>query len=164
MIKEFEFYHGVTFTKLIHSSIGKVSIRPFPTDGNSSYILNENIGLYIKYSSKRMTPWRFSMQKDHQDELLLMKNNLSEVFLLLVCGEDGIVTLSFDEVKQILNDAHGDVEWISASRNPRKEYTIKGSDGKLGRKVGKSDFPGKIIKHLDKHLDKVEVQQHYTWQ
>lgn len=162
MIKEFEFYHGVVFTKLIHS-IKEVLIIPFPTDGNSSYILNEKIGLYIKYSAKRMSPWRFSMQKDHQDELLAMKNQLKEVFLLLVCGKDGIVTLSFDEVKQILNDAHGNVEWISASRNPRKEYTIKGSDGKLSRKVGKTDFPSKIVTYTLEKKDQKTSKHEYTW-
>lgn len=163
MIKEFEFYHGVVFTKLIHSSIGKFSITSFPTDGNSSYILNEKIGLYIKYSAKRMSPWRFSMQKEHQDELLAMRNQLSDVFLLLVCGKDGIVTLSFEEVKQILNDAHGQVEWISASRNPRKEYTIKGSDGKLSRKVGKIDFIGKIVKYASEEKELKSSPQEYTW-
>jgi hypothetical protein len=163
MIKEFEFFHGVVFTKLIHSSIGTVSITRYPTEGNSSYIINEKIGLYVKYSAKRMSPWRFSMQKEHQDELLSMKNQLMEVFLLLVCGKDGIVTLSFEEVKQILNDAHGDVEWISASRNPRKEYTIKGSDGKLSRKVGKTDFPSKIVNYIQKEKESKSTQKEYTW-
>jgi hypothetical protein len=145
MIKEFEFYHGTIFTRLVHNYGVPVTIKPFPTSSNSSYILNEIIGLYIKYSSKRMSPWRFSMQKLHQDEILQMKKQLKEVFILLVCGEDGIVTLGFDELKQILDHAHGKVEWISATRNPRKEYTIKGSDGKLSKKIGKADFPKKIV-------------------
>jgi hypothetical protein len=93
-----------------------------------------------------MPPWRFSLNKIHQDEILQMKNQLIEVFLVLVCGDDGIVTLSFAELKKILNDSHEEVEWISAYRPPNKEYTVKGSDGDLGRKVGKSDFPRKILK------------------
>lgn len=145
MIKEFEFYHGAVFARLIHFSNENISIKSFPTESNASYVINDKIGLYIKHSSKRMSPWRFSLQKVHQDEILQMKNSLTEVFLILVCGEDGIVTLSFSELKMVLNDVHGEVEWISASRNPRKEYTVKGSDGALGRKVGKSDFPKRIF-------------------
>jgi len=145
MIKEYEFYHGVVFTKLIHNCPSNISIKPYPSDSNASYVLNGNIGIYIKHSAKRLTPWRFSFARVHQDEILDMKNKLGQVFLVLVCGEDGIVTLSFEELKKILDDNHGEVEWISASRNPNQEYNVNGSDGGLGRKVGKSDFPKKIF-------------------
>lgn len=163
MIKEFEFYHGTIFTRLIHNYGEPVIIRPYPTSSNSSYILNDTIGLYVKYSSKRMSPWRFSMQKLHQDEILQMKNQLSEVFILLVCGEDGIVTLSFDELKQILDHAHDETEWISATRNPRKEYTVKGSDGKLSKKIGKSDFPKKIVEFSPVANTDFKEPQQYSW-
>lgn len=145
MIKEYEFYHGVIFTKLIHFSTSKVSLRRYDTSGNASYVLNEKIGIYIKHSTKRITPWRFSFSKIHQDEILDMKNKLGKVFLVLVCGDDGIVTISFDDLKLLLNDTHGGVEWISAARNRNKEYTVNGSDGSLVRKVGKSDFPKRIL-------------------
>ena len=77
--------------------------------------------------------------------MLDMKNKIGEVFLLLVCDDDGIVALSFEEVKKILNDVHEDVEWISVARNKRQMYTVKGSDGELEFKVGKEDFPKKIF-------------------
>ncbi len=145
MIKEFEFYHGVVLTKLVQNtkSFG-VKIRPYPTDSNASYIVDNDIGLYVKYSSKRMSPWRFSLQRIHQQEIVKMKNDLRDVFLVLVCGEDGLVTLSYQELTAIWND-NKNLKWISAARSPRKEYTIKGSDGILNRKVGKSDFPRKIF-------------------
>jgi hypothetical protein len=157
MIKEYEFYHGVVFTKLIHG-IDEVScIRAYSKISNAAYVLNNDIGLYIKHSTKRMSPWSFSFLKAHQDEILEMAQNLKEVFLILVCGEDGMVTLPFKDLKQILDDEHNDIEWISASRKPRKEYTIKGSDGSLGRKVGKSDFPQKIVDAIKKHqIDNIE--------
>lgn len=149
MIKEFEFYHGVVFTKLIHG-IDEVSCVKTYKTSNAAYVVNNEIGIYIKHSTKRMTPWGFSFLKTHQDELLEMTQSLKEVFLILVCGEDGIVTLPFKDLKQILDDEHNDIEWISASRTPRKEYTVKGSDGSLGRKVGKSDFPQKIVDAIKK--------------
>jgi len=148
MIKEYEFYHGVVFTKLIHG-IDEIScVRAYNKTNNAAYVLNEGVGLYIKHSSKRMSPWNFSFLKSHQDELLEMTATLKEVFLILVCGEDGVVTLGFNDIKKILNEVHGNIEWISASRPPRKEYTVKGSDGSLGRKVGKNDFPKKIIEAI----------------
>jgi hypothetical protein len=148
MIKEYEFYHGVIFTKLIHFG-NNISLRPYSDDANASYVLNDSVGLYIKHSAKRLSPWNFSFQKKHQDEILEMKSHFGKVFLLLICGEDGVVTLSFDELKKMLDEDHGQVEWISASRTHNKEYTVKGSDGGLGRKVGKNDFPKKIFELID---------------
>ena len=43
-----------------------------------------------------MSPWRFSFQKEHQDEILDMKNKFGEIYTILVCNDDGIVCLSFD--------------------------------------------------------------------
>lgn len=162
MIKEFEFYHGAVLGKLLHEAKKDLSISLYPTQSNSSYVLNNNIGLFIKYSSKRMSPWRFSLAKEHQDEILQIKNKLNEVFLLLVCGEDGIVTLSFEELKKILNETHEQMEWISVTRGRNTEYKIKGSDGSLNYKVSKKDFPRKI---LDLPLSNTTKKKHkvFSW-
>lgn len=151
MIKEFELYHGVIMSRLVHSCDGPISLRLYPSSSNASYVLNGNIGIYVKHSAKRLSPWRFSFQKEHQDEILRMKNELGSIFVLLVCGKDGIVTLSFDELKTILNDSHEETEWISAARQLNQEYTIKGSDGSLKRKVGKNDFPKKLFSFNSKN-------------
>jgi hypothetical protein len=74
-----------------------------------------------------------------------MKKNVGEVFVLLVCNDDGIVVLTFDEFTLVLNEAPGGTEWISATRNRSQMYSIKGSDGKLGFKVGKDEFLGKLF-------------------
>jgi len=147
MLREFEFYHGVVLSRLVHSNI-PVQIHPFSTESNASYILNESIGLYIKHSTKRMTPWRFSFQKKHQNEIQEMEKRLDDVFLILVCGDDGIVTLSYNELKKILDKQHDEVEWISILRRPREKYTVTGSDGKLRYKIGENEFPDKILNVL----------------
>lgn len=147
MLKEFEFYHGVVLSRLVHSKV-PVSLTTYPTDSNASYVINNLIGLYIKHSAKRMTPWRFSFQKKHQDEIREMKSKYSKIFLVLVCGDDGIVTLSYEELKLILDEQHEEVEWIAASRRPREKYKITGSDGKLKYKIGENEFPNKILKNL----------------
>ena len=166
MIKKFEFYHGAVLTKLIHEAEQSIIIEPYPSPSNASYILNKSTGIFIKHSVKRMPPWRFSFAKEHQDEILEMKNRLGEVFLLLVCGEDGIVTLSFMELKKILNETHEPVEWISATRNRNTEYAIKGSDGYLNYKISKNDFPKKIfqiqnlVESIDSEAQKTKI---FSW-
>jgi len=145
MIREFEFYHGPVLARIVHATKGPISIQSYPSPSNASYVLNEKVGLYIKHSSKRMTPWRFSFAKIHQDEIDAMKKKLGTVYLVLVCNDDGIVCLSHAELKHILDDEHEPVEWVSVSRNPRQMYTIKGSDGELGFKIGANEFPTKLF-------------------
>ncbi len=145
MIKEFEFFHGLVFARIIHHTQRPLHIQAFQSVSNSSYVLNETIGVYIKYSSKRMTPWRFTFTKEHKDEIDLMKASLRNVFLLLVCNDDGIVCLSYSELKEILDNQRDPIEWISATRHKREMYAVKGSNGELNFKIGQNDFPEKLF-------------------
>lgn len=144
MIREFEFYHGVVFSKLIHG-LKLASIKLYPTVSNSSYIINDDIGTYVKYSSKRISPWQFSFKKIHRDEILEMKTKTREVFILLVCHDDGVLVLNFDEFKNVVDFEYKNMEWISVARRSREKYSIKGSGGKLRHKIGANEFPYKLI-------------------
>jgi hypothetical protein len=145
MISEFEFFHGVVFARMLHATQQRLSIKPYSPSDNAAYVINDTTGIYIKYSSKRLSPWRFSFQQRHQERILEMKKNIGRVFLLLVCNDDGVVILTFDELKQILDETHDKVEWISAARNRREMYSIKGSDGRLSFKVGRNEFLDKLF-------------------
>ncbi len=74
-----------------------------------------------------------------------IKNGVGNVFVLLVCNDDGIVILAFDELALVLDGACGGTQWISVTRNRRQMYSIKGSDGKLGFKVGRDEFSKKLF-------------------
>jgi hypothetical protein len=145
MIKEFEFYHGIVFSQILHAREKPFSIRRDLADSNASYIIDENIGIYIKYSTKRLTPWRFSFSKKHYDEIVGMKQGLGSVFILFVCGEDGIVCLSFFEFVCVLNNVIIS-NWISIRREKGEMYKVKGADGELETKIGRNEFPGKLFK------------------
>ena len=145
MIKEFEFFHGAVFARIIHGKNTLINIENYPSPDNASYILNNKIGIYIKYSSKRMSPWRFSFLKEHQNKILEMKNRLEEVYIVFVCNDDGIACLNYKELKEVLDSQYEPVEWVSIARGPREKYEIKGHDGKLHFKIGNSDFPQKIF-------------------
>ncbi len=150
MIKEFEFFHGAVLSKLIREEKFCDTLTKFNSESNSSFIFNEQIGIYIKYSTKRMSPWNFTFMKAHQDEIREMKKSLSEVFVVLVCNDDGIVCLSYSELKKVLDENHEDVEWISASRKNGGMYSIKGKDGELPKKIAVNDFPNKLFAVIKK--------------
>jgi hypothetical protein len=146
MIKEFEFFHGLVFARILHRTQPTLSVKLFQSSSNASYVLNGATGVYIKYSSKRMTPWHFTFKSQHQAEIDLLKSNFDRVFLLLVCNDDGVVCLSYSELKQLLDNQHEPIEWISATRHKREMYAVKGSNGELDFKIGKNDFPEKLFR------------------
>jgi hypothetical protein len=145
MISEFEFFHGVTFAHILHAAQREVRIKSFNALDNAAYVLDGTKGIYIKYSTKRLSPWRFSFQQRHVEQILSMKEALGSAFLVLVCNDDGIVVLSFDEITEILGGTGDAVEWVSATRSRRKMYSIKGSRGELSLKVGRDDFLRKMF-------------------
>jgi len=144
MNKEFELFHGSALCRIIHHEDVN-SIKLYSTKSNSSYIVNDNIGLFIKYSAKRMSPWHFTFKKDHQDEIYEMSELLDRVFLVLVCKDDGICCLSYQELKLILDEEHEEVEWVSVARRPRQKYRVGGHDGKLKFKRADNKVPNRLF-------------------
>lgn len=143
MISETENYHGRVFSTIVRRE-PSVVIEQYSSNSSSSYIVN-GVGLYIKYSTKRMSPWTFTFLTRHQNEIKKMKEELGDVTIALVCGDDGIASLTFDELKAVLDDTHEEVERVGVSRPPRGKYRIVGSDGKLNKSIGINEFPGKIF-------------------
>lgn len=149
MIREHELYHGATLLKLLSSGTQSIEIKPFSASATkSAYVINGKIGLYLKHSSLRMSPWAFTFQPAHQAELVEMEEALDEVFLLLICERDGVAVLTSDDIKMVLNIGHKATQWVSVKRGKREQYQVKGSNGLLPFKVADSDYPKKIIAAL----------------
>lgn len=147
-IKEYEFYNGVVLNRLIRKG-QPIDIDIFPTSGTNSFMINNKVGLFIKYSNKKISPWRFTFTKEHQEEMQIMRDLLENIFLILVCERDGIVCIEYSELKHVLDEHYEEIEWISVSRLKREQYSVKGSNGKLDFKIADTDFPKKIFEILD---------------
>lgn len=152
MVREFEFYHGAALTRLIHGH-KNISVEQYSAaTSNASYVINDRVGLYLKHSTNRLSPWVFTFRREHQQEIEAMKERLEDVFVVLICGKDGMACLSYSEMKLALDDTHGEVEWLKAARRIREKYAISGSDGKLKTKIGDNEFPAKINSRLESSL------------
>lgn len=145
MTKDFELFHGLVFSRLLHATGQEIRIKAVADSGNSSYVLNGRIGLYIKYSAKRLSPWQFSFNRAHLEEILLLKRQTKAIVVVLVCGKDGIAALTFVEFKRVLGLQFDDVGWITVSRRKAEMYGIKGSAGELTHKVADNEGPSKIL-------------------
>ena len=143
----FEFYHGAVLAKLLYKGT-ELKIKAFPSDGNCTFSINNKIGLYIKYSKKRMTPWVFTFKKKHQEEFQILSELHKKTFLALVCGDDVIACLEYDQFKKIFHTNVDDFEWIKAHRFRRESYEISAKDGKLKGKISQNSFPDIVINSL----------------
>lgn len=145
MIKEYESYHGRVLSHLLHAASEDVTLRALTEYGNGAYLINQSTVLYIKYSSKRLTPWNFSFNYAHHVDILSLHKQFGKVVLALVCGSDGIATIDLEEFQHLLGAPSEKGGWITCSRKHREMYAVKGSAGELGSKISDSHLEEKIF-------------------
>ena len=138
MLDDYEFYQGVVLRQLAVESDYSISFRPFVREGRiNAFVVNGRVGVYVKHSSKRMTPWRFSFNIDQAADLLDLEHKFPDSFVVFVCGTDGLVALSFGDLHTIVSFQESENAWVSVSRPPRAQYDIAGNRGELKYKVSR---------------------------
>lgn len=142
-MQNFEFFHGAAIIKIIHSGYFKV-VQNFGKS-NSAYLLDEKIGLFVKYSQKRMSPWVFTFDEEHVKEAKDVNNLFGNIFIVFVCNDDGICCLDWKEFCTIISIENNNYpKWGKVSRKKNEKYSVSGVDGELKHKIGNSDFPEKL--------------------
>ena len=143
-----DFFHGAVFSRIIDNSPS--CIKRYGDD-NSSYIISDKTSIYIKYSQKRISPWTFSFAKTHIEEVNRFKNEFENIFIVLVCNDNGICCLNYQEFCTVISvESNFFPKWVKARRQKGEKYGVIGSDGKLTYKIGDSDFPQKIYEQICK--------------
>jgi hypothetical protein len=135
MIAEYKFYHGAVLAELVNLKIGALAIDELNEDGRlSSYILDGSVGLQIKHSTNRLHPWQFTFTKANLVQLLALQQSYQAVFIVLVCYDDGMVTLTLEEVTEILATGESDQAWIRVDRKKNEWYAVNGGAAELAGK------------------------------
>ncbi len=127
---EYEQYHGTVLRALIVELPEGVHIKVYDAHGIvNSFLINNSVGLYIKHSSKRMTPWLFSFREDNLTELQILQESAELTFICLVCGHDGFLTISMEELQYLSDKKQSDNSLnIHVKRRKRHMYTVGGRD------------------------------------
>jgi hypothetical protein len=142
-MQNFEFFYGAAILKIVHSRCF-TKIENF-NKRNSSYLLDDTISLYIKYSSKRMPPWFFTFDIEHVSDIKNMFSLFGNAFVALVCNKDGICCLDWQEFNTLISvESINYPKWVRVVRKKNEKYSIYGIDGNLKHKIGNSDFPSKL--------------------
>jgi hypothetical protein len=145
MIKEYEIYHGSVLSRVLHAVSEDVILKALTAYGNLAYLVNQTTVLYIKYSSKRLSPWSFSFSCAHHDDILSLNKQFGRLVLALVCGKDGIVTIDFEELQHLLGSPTEKGASINCQRRRLEMYTVKGTAGELTTKIGDNHLIEKLF-------------------
>lgn len=146
-ISDSEFYHGAALLRLASLFEEGIKIRRRLDIGQGCYIVDDKIGMYIKYASQRMSPWRFTFQLAHKEALVELKRRYHATFVILVCKDSCLVVLDDTEVLGLLDDPSSSTWWIAVEKRPRSMCTVSGSRGLLPNRVPDSDFT-RIVEKL----------------
>jgi hypothetical protein len=134
MIGEFERYHGAAIRELIVSSGYPLKIEACDDIGRiNMYRINDSIGIHIKHSSKRLPPWQFTYLKDNLAEIRQLIECCRNVWLVHVCGQDGIMAMSYEEFCLINPQDAESTSFIRVDRDRNTMYRVNGTGGKLAR-------------------------------
>lgn len=136
MLDEYEFYQGAVLRQLVVDAENSLSIRPFVREGRiTAFVLNGRVGVYVKHSSKRMTPWRFTFNLDQASDLLDLEAKFPDSFVVFVCETDGLVSLDVARLHEIVSFQESEHAWVRIDRPPRSQYDVGGN---------KADLPNKL--------------------
>ena len=132
-IKKQEFYEGAALHLIART--GRVaSVRydaPF-------FLLNDQLSVLMKYSTKGRSPWGFTFTADEQT-LLEAKSTQCKTAIALICGADGVAAFSYERYASVATLRKGPIH-ISCYRKHGEHYEVNGPDGAFSKKVAPSSW------------------------
>jgi hypothetical protein len=139
MIAKKEFYHGVAIIRLLEDKRYQTVRKD-----ELGYIVNDQVFVFVKYTTRTRTPWIFTFRQDEVEQLNSRATSFRDIVIVLVCGGDGICAVSWCNASHLLGNKAG---WISARRKFNEQYAVAGQTGQLPGKVSLSEWPLIVFKN-----------------
>ena len=129
MTYEFERYYGTVFTSLFEE-VSDVRIKKI-SENDSAYILNDNLGLYIKHATARLSPWNYSFRTNDFAIIDQMGIDVKEIAFGLVCGFHGVCLISSDDLRVAGGNFTGESLRITVRTMRGGSWKVSGTSGEL---------------------------------
>jgi hypothetical protein len=131
VIQKQEFYEGAALYQLARG--GRIFGIRYE---HPVFVVNDKLFLFLKYSTKRRSPWAFTFTSGEQS-LLEELASKSDLVIGLICGADGIAGLTYNAYRAIATPRKSSVH-VSCYRRHGQYYAVAGPDGELDRKISPS--------------------------
>lgn len=132
-IKKQEFYEGAALHLLARAG-GIENIRyedPF-------FLVNNDLLIYLKYTTRGRSPWGFTFTKDEQ---LLLRSKAAKLRIVigLICGADGVAALTYDGYQSVVVPSRSAIH-LACYRKHGEHYEVNGPNGTLAGKVAPANW------------------------
>lgn len=142
MFDEYEIYQGVALRQIIGGAKSAVCLSPFRKRGRvSAFVLNGTIGVFVKHSSKRMSPWHFTFHRQHVLDLKKLEAACRGSYMIFVCGFDGLVAIDASCLHELVSFEETEQAWVRIERKPRSMYGLSGNRADLKHKLAHGAAP-----------------------
>ena len=136
-------YHGAALAQLVgHDSFKALNNVDDGKYGH--YLVNTDRRMLIKHTTEEEGPWQFTFQPDDLATLQADESGFT-TFAVLVCGNQTICLLPFDDLTQVIDLNAGSAQWVRGSLPPRSSMRVRGSAGELGHAVAHNAFPAGVF-------------------
>ncbi len=141
MIAKWEFYHGAVMIRLLEDKRCQTVRKD-----ELGYIVNDRVFVFVKYTTKTRSPWRFTFGQSEIQQLDCRATSFRNIIIVLVCGGDGICAVSWCNAYRLLGNKAG---WLSARRKFNEQYAVAGQAGQLHGKVSLSEWPLIVFERIN---------------
>jgi hypothetical protein len=108
------------------------------------------VGLFIKFSTARRSPWRFSFTDLTKVSIEVLNKTSIKTFVIFASVEDGIACIDSEKLGELLSLQSPSTESVQLKGKPKESYRISGSDGKIEKILPRNSFPQVIVSLLAK--------------
>jgi hypothetical protein len=138
-----DLYHGAVLTQITEHESFKALNKVTTLYGH--YQVNTNTRLFVKYLTKKKSPWNFKFSLNELNAIQTDIELTGNVFLCLVCGEKTICALDIEEFSNVIDITSTENQSIIVEVPPGGSMHVKGTTGKLPRTLPHNSFPGKLF-------------------
>lgn len=141
MIDQKDFLHGAALVAVADSS----QFTALNKDkGYDHYVVNHDRHVFIKHTDQPGADFRFTYQSEELRRIREAARN-GKAFVVLVCGQEAIAALPFQELEQVIDLDTTSSQWLKVTGELRKSLRICGSHGKLRRALARNAFPKPVL-------------------
>ena len=140
MIRDYDRYYGSVLSQLVERHGFAITFQRLGEFAHGFYLVDNANPLYIKYSTSRTGPWTFNFASEHLADVRRVVSQYGSCTIGLVCGKDGIAGVSVDDLATVVAIESKDQEALSIRRKRKQMYSLSGSKGNLGGKVGRDSL------------------------
>jgi len=133
VIADLDRYHGVVLRQILVAHGHRLNLGVVNLSGRVDAFRVEGAAFQVKHSSKRLSPWNFTYVPENLEELAELRRAFEPVWAILVCGGDGVVGVSFEELQSIVHVGASGAAWVRVRRSRSSMYRVGGALGDLPR-------------------------------